>query len=293
MRNYWISSVCMLALTAAPTWADTGRDGGESAARGGSAADTASRSTDSNTASAESARHGSASEQNSATALKSAADDFPAEGKLFCDARALETPGDEDGDWRVFQRDNEWRTCLFQGIRACCWDADQSPPDVSYGRGQICAQKICGNQYDADDTQALPADELTEEEPQTTAAPGRCAHAMRTDATGKISPLLVLWMKKYPAATAARCERCCERTGREDDTYLDACNEACDALSSDDGLSGEDFAHDICLPVATNAFFGKPFVSRRRCTTCCRRGVLKGYYPSTDLRACMLTCREG
>ena len=328
MRNFFISSVCMLALTTAPTWADTGRSGFDSAnhtsttstntSTGTSTTTTSGTATSGNTAT------GTATTGTSTTASLPAAATRPSVsltssirrttgqpersgstsepethaahngvGKLFCNVSNAATDQANAADWRVFKRSGVWQTCIFHRGDACCWGADQSPPDVSYGDGEQCARNVCRGDYDAEATQALPLDAIpTAPVTSPTVLPNSCARDMLLDGTGTPSPILAQWAKDQPDAVHGRCVACCDNADAPDSFYS-ACEQACDsAFLAPAEPTGADYARAQCLPQSTISALGALLVDTQRCNTCCRMGALGGDYPIEEFRQCIGTCRQ-
>ncbi|MCX5790266.1 MAG: hypothetical protein NTX64_17425, partial [Elusimicrobia bacterium] len=80
-------------------------------------------------------------------------------GILKCKGDPEINPGYHTASWFVMPSE---RTCILNWGNYCCWDAAASPPDLGSGEGLRCAKQACGDQYDPQQTEALPPGKLVE-----------------------------------------------------------------------------------------------------------------------------------
>lgn len=84
-------------------------------------------------------------------------------GVLACKGDPTVSLGNHTANWMLLP---DGHACIYNWGQACCWEDAGSPPDISAGRGQQCAQWACGDQYCGlsveHKTRCLPAGEKVE-----------------------------------------------------------------------------------------------------------------------------------
>ncbi|TBR17970.1 hypothetical protein EPO15_15780 [bacterium] len=80
-------------------------------------------------------------------------------GILACDGAAEASPQHHTANWAII---GDGMTCVYNWGSSCCWQGESSPPDTSSGLANKCARWACGDQYNAEKTQAMESGKLIE-----------------------------------------------------------------------------------------------------------------------------------
>lgn len=271
--------VCVLALIASPTWADTSR----------SATDSLS--------SAKSSRVNSA---NVSTAVLSGSVSFDegtvkpeqiasaARGHLQCRVATEGLTERPTLTWEVLLRGEKWWTCLADEGNACCWPGHSSPPNVRDGSGARCAAFLCEQLVEK---LKVPEPVVNEDDAPSVSRVEMCADKMVTDENGEISDFLLMLADRHPEAAQGRCHQCC--TGSQgSDTFTRECRTHCDDVYGAGVSPGTAFAENECIDASSIQFFGRTYFDAQECNSCCRTGAFIGAYPEYEGNACVSACRQ-
>jgi hypothetical protein len=217
-------------------------------------------------------------------------------GALVCHSGAINTPAHHSASWATFNLNGVDWSCIYNYGRSCCWQAAGDPPDISSGDGRTCAQWACGTQYNAGQTQTLPAGQLVE-------VPGYSA-CVREIVTAPndigVSAEEVSTALDDAMANQVACRNCCDRRGSLWDhtgfdvpamvqDFMTHCYTMCDGFFANGASTGTQYGSSECVPSTT---FWSVHSRYEQCRGCCLDGAVDGSYGSADVNDCLAVCRQ-
>lgn len=214
-------------------------------------------------------------------------------GPCVCHPSAVNTPAHHSFSWIIREYNGASWTCIMNYGQACCWQANQNPPDISGGDGQRCARWACGNQYRATQTRCLPAGTLVE-------IPGPSACVRQALGIGPnelgIGSRPVAAIEDDLPGNRQRCLACCAYRGHmwgsyqpaEQQNFLQQCNTLCRGAIGNGVDLGDQYAKNTCIPTTSMWNYSSRY---EQCRGCCLDGAIYGRYPRLEVNSCLSACR--